>query len=117
MPVEMSFDEFESLVDEAIDTLPEHLVAMIDNCIVVIEPEPPENDPDLLGLYDGIPLTERNSGYAMALPDRIYIFMSTTLRMCNSYAEVVDEIHITVVHEIAHHFGISDETLHELGYG
>lgn len=116
MAVEMSFPEFEDLVDEAIDSVPDELVALIDNCIVVIEPEPPEDEPNLLGLYDGIPLTERNSDYSMVLPDRIFIFMGPILRMCTTYDHVVEEVHITVVHEIAHHFGISDARLHELGY-
>lgn len=116
MAVHMSFERFEELVNEAIDELPEELVAMIDNCIVVIEPEPPADTPDLLGLYDGIPLTERNSGYSMALPDRIFVYMEPILGMCRSFDEVVDEVHVTVVHEIAHHFGISDAKLHDLGY-
>lgn len=116
MAVEMSFAEFEDLVDRAIESVPRALVELIDNCIVVIEPEPPEDDPHLLGLYDGIPLTERNSSYSMVLPDRIFIYKSTTLAMCETYEEVVEEVHITVVHEIAHHFGVTDETLHELGY-
>lgn len=117
MAVVMSFETFEELVNQAIDEVPEELVSMIDNCVVMIEPEPPADVPGLLGLYEGIPLTERNSAYAMALPDRIFIYMSTTLQMCNSYAEVVEQVRITVAHEIAHHFGISDAKLHELGYG
>ena len=117
MAVEMSFQEFEELVNQAIDEVPEELVAMIDNCMVVIEPEHPAETPNLLGLYEGIPLTERNSAYSMILPDRIFIYLSTTLQICDSHAEVVDQVRITVAHEIAHHFGISDATLHELGYG
>ena len=74
------------------------------------------DDPDLLGVYDGTPLTERGQGYTMALPDRITIFRDPTLRMCESEEEVVEEVRITVVHEIAHHFGIDDDRLHELGY-
>lgn len=117
MAVDMSFEEFEELVNQAIDAVPEELISMIDNCMVVIEPEPPDDTPGLLGLYEGIPLTERNSSYSMVVPDRIFIYMSTTLAMCRTFEEVVDEVHITVVHEIAHHFGISDATLHQLGYG
>jgi predicted Zn-dependent protease with MMP-like domain len=117
MAVEMSFEKFEELVNRAIDKVPDELVGMIDNCMVVIEPEPPVDTPDLLGLYEGIPLTERNSAYSMILPDRIFIYMSTMLQMCDSYAAVVEQVRITVAHEIAHHFGISDATLHELGYG
>lgn len=113
----MSFERFEELVNQAIDEVPEALVSMIDNCIVMIEREPPAEAPGLLGLYNGIPLTERNSSYSMALPDRIYIYMSSILRICHSYAEVVEQVRITVAHEIAHHFGISDAKLHDLGYG
>ena len=83
---------------------------------MLVEDEPPADDPDLLGIYEGTPLTERDSGYTMVEPDRITIFRNPTLQMCDSEEEVVEEVAITVVHEIAHHFGIDDERLHELGY-
>ena len=69
------------------------------------------------GLYDGIPLTERGETYAGALPDRILIFRAPILAICETEDDVVEEVHITVVHEVAHHFGIDDDRLHELGYG
>lgn len=116
MALEMTLEEFEQLVEDALDTIPDELIALIDNCLVIIEPDAPEDDPDLLGLYDGIPLTERDSSYVMVLPDRIFIYQKPTLRICDTLDDVVDEVHITVVHEIAHHFGISDRRLHELGY-
>lgn len=116
MAVEMSFAEFEQLVSDALDQVPDELVALIDNCIVIIEEDSPEGEPQLLGLYDGIPLTERNNDYTMVLPDRIFIYMNPTLAYCSDRDQVVDEVHTTVVHEIAHHFGISDEQLHQLGY-
>ncbi len=112
----MSRARFEELVTEAMDRVPPELSALIDNCVVLVEDEPPEDDPDLLGLYDGTPLTERGSEYMMALPDRITVFRNPTLEMCESDDEVVKEVGITVVHEIAHHFGIDDQRLHELGY-
>jgi predicted Zn-dependent protease with MMP-like domain len=84
--------------------------------VVLVEDEPPADDPDLLGFYDGTPLTQRDSAYAGVLPDRITIYRNPTLDMCTSEDEVVDEVNITVVHEIAHHFGIDDDRLHELGY-
>jgi predicted Zn-dependent protease with MMP-like domain len=115
--IEMPRDRFEGLVAAALDDVPIELSALIDNCVVLVEDEPPDHDPDLLGVYVGTPLTERDHGYTMALPDRITIFRNPTLAMCGSEAEVVDEVHITVVHEIAHHFGIDDDRLHELGYG
>lgn len=117
MAVAMTPDEFEDHVSEALDLVPEQLLDMIENCVVLVEPDPPETMPGILGLYEGIPLTERNSFYSMALPDRIFIFRNPILRACVSRAQVVREIRITVIHEIAHHFGIDDERLHELGYG
>ena len=111
----MTAPEFERLVAEALDTVPGELAAMIDNCVVVVEDAPPPGV-DLLGLYEGIPLTERGDTYAGVLPDRIIVFRLTTLAVCDTVAEVVEEVHVTVVHEIAHHFGIDDERLHALGY-
>ena len=108
--------EFESLVADALDTIPPQLTRIMDNVVVLVEDEPPPDDPDLLGLYEGIPLTERDSGYAGVLPDRITIFRLPILRICQSVDEIVEEVAITVVHEVAHHFGIDDERLHELGY-
>jgi predicted Zn-dependent protease with MMP-like domain len=115
--IEMGADEFEGLVAAALDGVPAELAALVDNCVMLVEDEPPEDDPDLLGLYDGTPLTERGQGYSLVLPDRITIFRNPILAMCDSPEEVVEEVRITVVHEIAHHFGIDDDRLHELGYG
>ncbi|SHX60172.1 putative zinc metalloprotease [Mycobacteroides abscessus subsp. abscessus] len=84
--------------------------------VVLVQDHHPE-DPDLLGLYEGIALTERDSFYAGALPDTITIYREPLLEMCSSEQEVVDEVTITVIHEIAHHFGIDDERLHQLGWG
>src|SRR5215212_2317456 len=113
--VQLSRERFEELVGEALDTIPSELTALIDNCVVLVEEEPPEDDPDLLGLYDGTPLTERDSSYSLVAPDRITLFRGPLLEMCEDEAEVVDEVRITVVHEIAHHFGIDDERLHAWG--
>lgn len=113
----MSRVRFEELVADALDTVPEELAALVDNVVVLVEDEPPADDPDLLGYYDGTPLTERDSRYAGVVPDRIMIFRLPILDMCESEAEVVEEVRITVVHEIAHHFGIEDDRLHDLGYG
>ena len=114
--VVMDRERFEELVAEALDGVPGELADLIDNCVVLVEDDAPAEDPGLLGLYHGTPLTERGSDYTMALPDRITIFRNPTLEMCASEEEVVDEVRITVVHEIAHHFGIDDDRLHELGY-
>jgi predicted Zn-dependent protease with MMP-like domain len=109
-------ERFEELVSEALDEIPPELTAVMDNVVVLVEDEPPADDPDLLGLYEGTPLTERDWAYGGNLPDRITIYRGPTLRMCEDEDEVVDEVHITVVHEVAHHFGIDDERLHVLGY-
>jgi predicted Zn-dependent protease with MMP-like domain len=112
----MSRDRFEELVSDALDLVPPELTRLIDNCVVLVEDDAPADDPELLGLYDGIPITERDSTYVMAVPDRILIFRNPTLAICESEDDVVEEVGITVVHEIAHHFGIDDDRLHELGY-
>ena len=117
MPIAMDDERFDRLVSEAIESVPDDLMGLLDNCILVVEDDPPEGEPDdLLGLYDGIPLTERDTSYAGVLPDRIMIFRNPTLELCSSEGEVVEEVHITVVHEIAHFFGIDDDRLHDLGY-
>ena len=114
--IEIPREAFEELVAAALDTLPAELAAMLDNVVVLVADEAPADEPDLLGLYSGIPLTERDSRYAGALPDTVTIFRNPILRMCSSAGEVVEEVRITVVHELAHHFGIDDDRLAELGY-
>lgn len=113
----MSLEDFEALVGEALDEVPPELARLMDNVAVFVEDEPPAGDPELLGWYEGTPLTDRDSSYAGVLPDRIVIFRGPILRFCDTPEDVVEEVRITVVHEIAHHFGIEDERLHELGYG
>src|SRR6478752_10696446 len=119
----MSADDFEAAVADALDRIPQQLAATMNNVAVFIEddyvPQPGE-DPEtvLLGLYEGVPLTERDSWWdAGSLPDRITIYRGPILDICTSREEVVQEVTITVVHEIAHHFGIDDGRLHELGWG
>ena len=115
--VDMSREEFEEAVSDALDQVPEDLAAQMDNVVIFVEDDAPADAPDLLGVYDGVPLTERDFGWAAgSLPDRITIFRNPTLAICESREEVVDEVKITVIHEIAHHFGIDDERLHELGW-
>ncbi|HEX5565349.1 MAG TPA: metallopeptidase family protein [Streptomyces sp.] len=115
--LEMTRAEFEVLVSDALDEIPPELTRLMDNVAVFVEDEPPAEDPDLLGLYEGTPLTERGEWYAGVLPDRISIYMGPTLRMCETAEEVVHEVATTVIHEVAHHFGIEEERLHELGWG
>lgn len=114
--IDVPRSEFEELVADALDTVPPELVGLLDNVVVVVEDDAPADDPELLGLYTGVPLTERGSWYAGALPDQITIYRLPTLAICQTREEVVEEVRITVVHEIAHHFGIDDDRLHELGY-
>jgi predicted Zn-dependent protease with MMP-like domain len=113
----MTREAFEELVSEALDRIPPELTRVMDNVAVFVEDEPPADDPDLLGLYEGTPLTERGEWYAGARPDRISFFMGPTLRYCRTSEEVVHEVAVTVIHEVAHHFGIDDARLHELGWG
>ncbi len=112
----MSSQRFDELVSDALDPIPEQLAAAIDNVVVLVEDRDPD-EPEILGLYRGVALTERDSWYAGSLPDTITIYREALLDFCDSEADVVDEVAITVIHEIAHHFGIDDERLHELGWG
>jgi predicted Zn-dependent protease with MMP-like domain len=115
--LELTTQEFEDAVGDALDDVPAELLDLMDNVVFLVEDEPPPGDPDLLGLYDGTPLTERHEGWAAgALPDRITIFRGPTLRICATREDVLEEVAVTVVHEIAHHFGIDDDRLHELGW-
>lgn len=122
-PYPMSESEFEAAVTDALDRIPPELAKTMNNVAIFIEDDytpQPGDDPDivLLGLYEGVPLTERDSWWdAGSLPDRITIFRQPILAICTSREDVIEEVSVTVVHEIAHHFGISDDRLHELGWG
>jgi predicted Zn-dependent protease with MMP-like domain len=106
---------FEEIVQAALDSLPPEIARALDNVAVVIEDENPE-DPDLFGLYHGIPLPERGSGYSGVLPDRISIYRLPLEDEFEDPAELEEEIRITVLHELAHYFGIDEDRLDELGY-
>lgn len=112
----MSRHRFEELVSDALDEVPAELTRLMDNVVVLVEDRNPE-EPSLLGLYEGIALTERGWDYGGQLPDRIFIYRRALLDVCDSEEDVVGEVAVTVVHEIAHHFGIDDERLHDLGWG
>ncbi|KQV75228.1 hypothetical protein ASC61_09570 [Aeromicrobium sp. Root344] len=114
--IEVSEDRFAELVEAAFDAVPAELAALLDNVVLFIEDDAPADDPTLLGFYDGIPLTERDTSYGGVMPDRIHVYRNPTLAICDTEEDVVEEVGITVVHEIAHHFGIEDDRLHELGY-
>jgi predicted Zn-dependent protease with MMP-like domain len=106
--------QFEDLVAEALDGIPPQLALAMDNVAIFVEDDPPEDG--LLGLYEGVPLTERDSAYAGVLPDRITVYRRPICAACADVAEVVTQVRITVVHELAHHFGIDDDRLDELGW-
>ncbi len=111
-------ERFDAIVQDALDEVPEDLLALLDNVVFLVEDEPPPQDPDLLGVYDGVPLTERGEAWgAGSLPDRILLFRGPLTRMCADVDELTEEIAVTVVHEIAHHVGIGEEALHDLGWG
>jgi predicted Zn-dependent protease with MMP-like domain len=112
----MTRQRFEELVGDALDLIPPEFVAAMENVVILVEDRNPEN-PTLLGLYHGVALTERTSHYGGVLPDRITIYREAILDICHDEQDVVEEVAITVVHEIAHHFGIDDARLHELGWG
>ena len=119
----MTRAEFEKLVHQAIEQIPRELRSRVENVDIVIEgwaaPEKLmgsgiEEPETLLGLYEGIPLTERY-GYDMVLPDKITLFQKAIESICSSDEEVVAEVRDTVIHEVAHHFGIDDDALREMG--
>jgi predicted Zn-dependent protease with MMP-like domain len=115
--VEMTREEFEAAVAEGLDQVPPELTRLMDNVVVLVEDDAPPHDPELLGLYEGVPLTERGEVWAAgSLPDRITVYRHPTLAICDTPEDVAEEVAITVVHEIAHHFGIDDDRLHELGW-
>jgi predicted Zn-dependent protease with MMP-like domain len=107
--------QFDELVADALDEIPPELMKLLDNVVVLVE-DRNEDEPDLLGLYEGHALTERGWHYGGDLPDRIMIYREAICDICDTEDDVVGEVMITVVHEIAHHFGIDDDRLHELGW-
>ncbi len=113
-------EEFESLVETALEGLPPEFAALLENVAVIVEEEPdPEDlealgmepDEELFGLYQGVPLSDRDSFYQAALPDRVYIFRGPILRFCDNRRQVIREIRDTVVHELGHHFGMEEEDM------
>ena len=109
-------DRFDQLVADALDLIPDKLAEAMDNVVVLVEPRNPE-DPELLGRYEGVALTMRDSSYGGVLPDRITIYRDALLDACGDEQQLVEEVAVTVVHEVAHHFGIPEHRLHELGWG
>ena len=111
----MSRRRFDELVADALDTIPPELTRAMDNVVVLVD-DRNADDPALLGLYEGVALTERTSDYGGVLPDRITIYQQAICGICDTEEEVADQVRRTVIHEVAHHFGIDDERLAELGW-
>lgn len=114
--MDMDAATFEELVIDELDQLPDDMVEGLENVVFVVEDRPEDGSLDLLGLYDGLALTERTQYGMGELPDRIVLYREPHLAQCESEDELRDEIHTTLVHEIAHYFGIDDEQLHEMGW-
>jgi predicted Zn-dependent protease with MMP-like domain len=114
MVIEVAAAQFEEMVVTALDGLPDELGRMMQNVAVTVQHEP--GPPGLLGLYQGVPLTNRTSNYTGALPDRITIYHQAICAICRTPGQVVEQVRRTVIHEVAHHFGIDDARLQELGW-
>jgi predicted Zn-dependent protease with MMP-like domain len=112
--IEIDQERFEEMVASALDGLPERLGRLMSNVAVTVEHG--AGPSGLLGLYEGIPLTSRTTGYAGVLPDRITIYRQAICAICDTEQEVADQVRRTVIHEVAHHFGIDDRRLSELGW-
>lgn len=114
--MEMDATTFEQLVIDELDRLPDDMVVGLDNVVFVVEDRAEDGSLDLLGLYDGWALTERDRYGVGELPDRIIVYREAHLAVCETEDELRDELHTTLVHEIAHFYGIDDDRLHELGW-
>lgn len=117
MALDVSREDFEVLVGEELDTLPDDVVEGLVNVAILIQDRPDDGSLDLLGLYDGISLTRRSQYGFGELPDRILIFREPLLMICSTFEELREQVHVTLVHEIAHFYGIDDAKLDELGWG
>ncbi len=116
MPLDMNADDFESLVTDELDALPDEMIDGLDNVVFVCEDRPEDGSLDLLGVYEGTALTERDTYGFGEMPDRIVLFREPLLAICDDIDQLRDEVHVTLVHEIAHFYGIDDARLHELGW-
>lgn len=116
MTLELDAESFEALVIEELDALPDDMVDGLENVVFVVEDRPENGTLDTLGLYEGVALTERGQYGFGELPDRIILYREPLLAICDDLEQLRDEVHVTLVHEIAHYFGIDDAQLHELGW-
>ena len=116
MSLELTEEEFEKIVVDELDELPDEMVEGLENLVFVTEDRPADGTLDLLGLYEGTALTDRDQYGFGELPDRIILYREPLLAITETLDELRDEIHVTLVHEIAHYYGIDDDQLHELGW-
>ena len=114
--LDLGTEAFEALVTDELDALPDEMIDGLDNLVFVVEDRPEDGSLDVLGLYDGVALTERDSYGFGEMPDRIILYREPLLSICENEEQLRDEIHVTLVHEIAHYYGIDDDRLHELGW-
>jgi predicted Zn-dependent protease with MMP-like domain len=114
---DIAAEQFEALVVAELDLLPDDMIDGLDNVVFVVEDRPEDGSLDLLGLYDGVALTERGQYGFGEMPDRIVLYREPLLELVDDLDELKDQIHVTLVHEIAHFYGIDDTRLHELGWG
>lgn len=114
--IEVSEERFEELVDQGLDRVPRELLSRLENTVILIEDYHPDG-PHILGLYEGVALPERTSDYSAHLPDAIWIYRGALQDYCTTEAELIEQVTITVVHEIGHYFGLDDDDLHALGWG
>lgn len=108
--------EFEAMVERSLAKVPPELMAAVENCAFIVEHDPPPGRGTLLGLYEGVPATERRD-YAGAMPDLITIYQNPIIRLFRTRERVEEEVYRTVVHEIGHYFGFEEDELHDLGWG
>lgn len=115
--LDIDSEQFEKMVSEQLDALPQEMLQGLDNVVFIVQDRPEDGSLNIMGLYDGWALTERGSYGQGELPDRIMIYREPHLSVCSDEEQLLKEIHTTLVHEIAHFYGIDDKKLHELGWG
>lgn len=107
---------FEQLIDDALDSIPEPFARAMTNLVVLARPAN-EDNPELLGLFEGVPLTEQHANHAGYLPDAVFIYKDALEAICADVEELREEVRVTVFHEVGHYFGLEEDELHELGWG
>ncbi|MCQ4614251.1 MULTISPECIES: metallopeptidase family protein [Corynebacterium] len=112
----VSQDAFEEMINDALDTIPEEFARHMTNMVVLARDFNPD-EPTLLGLFEGIPLTEQHSNHSGFLPDAVFVYKDALEAMCSDEEELRHEVKVTVLHEVGHYFGLEEHELHELGWG